>query len=320
MSAEAALLDLGCHLVLVTREKRPLSGRSWKQLRPSARDAERHRERGGVLAVVPWSIRATALDLDVGNAEQLVLRFGPWARLPSRKLGHEHLYFDDVSPRGNSKWSLDGASGDVRSARGYLILWNDGPELLLAALRQRVANACPFPVELLEPPAPPPAAIVQAGADQDRSQLGEPPLEHVLEGARQKALFSVLSRWAFAYRQQNKVGSDWPARVLTEALDQNARFPDPLPPAEVASTARSVASFRGVGMFDHSPKTQARRGVASAKVRRFLVYERDLEMAALVGAGHSLRAVARAFGVCHRTVAGAQDRLSRPRRAPREHP
>ena len=263
--------------------------------------------------------RATALDLDVGNAEQLVLRFGPWARLPSRKLGHEHLYFDDVSPRGNSKWSLDGASGDVRSARGYLILWNDGPELLLAALRQRIANACPFPVELLEPPAPPPAAIVQAGADQDRSQLGEPPLEHVLEGARQKALFSVLSRWAFAYRQQNKVGSDWPARVLTEALDQNARFPDPLPPAEVASTARSVASFRGVGMFDHSPKTQA-RGVASAKVRRFLVYERDLEMAALVGAGHSLRAVARAFGVCHRTVAGAQDRLSRPRRAPREHP
>ena len=162
-----------------------------------------------------------------------------------------------------------------------------------------------------------PSARGQAGADQDRSQLGEPPLEHVLEGARQKALFSVLSRWAFAYRQQNKVGSDWPARVLTEALDQNARFPDPLSPAEVASTARSVASFRGVGMFDHSPKTQARRGVASAKVRRFLVYARDLAMVARLDAGDSQRVVGRAFNVSQRTARNARARLALPRRAPR---
>ena len=320
MSAERTLIDdHQARVVLCAESKRPVrGGQPWNTRVVTADEAERHRLCGGLLGVIPSSIRATALDLDFGDPQQLLIIWPSWAQIPSRRADGLHIYFDDLANRTNAKWAAYECSGDLRGASGYLVMHEPrGPELLLEALERRVEGANPFPVELLEHELGR-SARGKAGANQDRSL--ELPLEHVFEPGRADALFSVLSRWAYAHRQQNKVGADWPARVLTEALDQNARFPDPLPPAEVASTARSVASFRGVGMFDHSPKTQARRGVASAKVRRFLVYERDLEMAALVGAGHSLRAVARAFGVCHRTVAGAQDRLSRPRRAPREHP
>ena len=312
MTAEAGLLDHGAHLVLVTREKRPISGRSWTRLRPAAIDAERHRQRGGVLAVVPWSIRATALDLDVGNAEQLVLRFGrPWAKLPSRRRGGVHLYYDDIQPRSNAKWAVGNASGDVRSGSGYLILWNDGPELLLAALRQRVANAHPFPLELLEPPAPPPAAIVQAGDEA-------PLLETQLEPGRELALFDDLRFWAYK-QEKGSSRSGWGGRVLARAILRNPLLPDPLDLSEIRSTARSIAdwTFGGKGAFDHSPDVQGRRGRAGGKVKRWRVESRDRSMVSRLDVGDSLRVVARAHGCCHRTVATARARLALPRRAPR---
>ena len=223
-SAEASLEAHGAQLVL-TAGKRPI-WKGWPKRWPTAAQAEHHRAAGGVLGVVPHTLGATVVDIDRGDPKQLLLRLGtpPWAALKTLRDDGWHWWFDDAERRRNSSWFLDGCQGDIRSASGFVCLHVDAPELLAEALELRVVGQSPFPVELLGRELGP-SARGQAGADQDRSQLGEPPLEHVLEGARQKALFSVLSRWAFAYRQQNKVGSDWPARVLTEALDQKRALP-----------------------------------------------------------------------------------------------
>ena len=82
---------------------------------------------------------------------------------------------------------------------------------------------------------------------------------------------------------------------------------------EVVRLAWSIASWTwdGHGPIDHSPEAQSRRGVASAKVRRYLAYERDRFIVARLDAGESTRAVAREFGVSRWTVRTARARLSR---------
>ena len=139
-----------------------------------------------------------------------------------------------------------------------------------------------------------------------------------ITGARNKALFNLGRLWAYV---QNK-GADergWYERVLGHLLGQNTRFPVPLGEDEVVSTSWSISSWtwNGGGAFDHCFVKQSRRGVASAKVRRYHSYERDLAIVARLDAGETQQATAREFGVSQNTVQTARDRLSRPRRAPK---
>ena len=327
--AESALVSAGAHFVLCTPNKKPIWKR-WPRRRPTAEVAALHRREHGPIGVIPWSLRSTGLDVDAGDPRQLLLAFGPWALIASRRRGGLHAYYDDTEPRGNSKWAALGCSGEVRGSKGYLILHNDGLELLAEALERRVEGARAWPRDLFEMAGLPPVAAREPmpfaevrEPELDRSPLIEVPLERVQVGGRGNALFDQVRLWA--YQQSKGPGLiDWKARVLAYALRQNERFSIPFgrypgDGGEVASTAWSISSWTwcGGGALDHGFVAQSRRGVAGAKVKRYLSYERDLEIVRRLDAGESQRAVARELGVSRWTVQTARARLSRARRAPK---
>ena len=115
----ARLTDAGAHLILCKSDKRPYwSG--WQHRRPAVDVAALHRAEGGLLGVIPFSLRSSVFDIDHGNPAALLAEFEPWADLPTPR--GRHAYYDDDTPRGNAKWTARGCSGEVRSARGYVIL------------------------------------------------------------------------------------------------------------------------------------------------------------------------------------------------------
>ena len=244
-----------------------------------------------------------------------MLAFGPWALIPSKRRGGRHAYYDDTESRANSKWAAFGCSGEVRGGRGYLILHNDGPELLAAALKRRVEGERPWPRDLFEMAGLPPVVAVRApvpavqipDAELNRSPLIELPLEEIQVGGRGNALFHQVRLWAY---QQSKGTNliDWQARVFAYALGQNERFPIPFgryprDGGEVVSTAWSVATWTwsGGGALDHGFVAQSRRGRAAP---------RDREIVRRLGGGESQRAIGRALGVSRGTVRTARARVA----------
>ena len=318
---EARIYDVGGHFVLCAPSKRPI-WRGWNRLRPTADVAALHRAEDGPVGIVPWSLHSTALDVDHGDPRALLEQFAAWADLPSRR--GRHAYYDDDEPRANATWAALGCRGDIRGAKGYLVLHADGCERLADALARRVPGARPFPRDLFDlglgDPAGASAPVptlrgplpVRAGAVVDLH------LDRVWPGARHNAHFDQVRWWAYAQARGDDLRA-WCARVESYALRQNERFPVPVPEADARATARSVATWvwSGGGSFDHGYVAQARRGTASGKVRRYLTRERDRWIVARLDAGESQRSVARAFGVNRFTVQGARARLTKQRRAPR---
>ena len=329
-SALGVLADAGAHLVLCRPNKRPIWPR-WNKRRASGEVAEVHRRECGPVGIIPWSLRATGLDVDAGDPSDLFAEYRPWALLPTRRKGGQHAYFDDGEPRPNSTWAARGCSGDVRGGSGYLILHDDGPEILVEALARRVEGERPWPRDLFELVglAPfrvrgpvEPVCLVDTAAALNRSALIELPLEQIQVGARHPALWDQCRFWA--YRQSKGTSLvNWKARVFAYALRQNERFPRPFSQSEindeVARLAWSIASWTwdGHGPIDHGPEAQSRRGIAGAKVKRYHSRPRDEEIVRRLDGGESQRTVARALGVSRWTVQTARARLARARRAPK---
>ena len=86
--------------------------------------------------------------MDAGDLSELFSWLPPWARVPSRR--GLHAYYDDDTPSGNHSWRLCDCKGDVRGARGFLVLHGDGPEILATALDRRVFGQHKFPRDLFE--------------------------------------------------------------------------------------------------------------------------------------------------------------------------
>ena len=322
------LADAGAHFVLCNPDKKPRwSG--WNTRWPAASTAAIHRAlQVGPVGVIPFSLDSTALDIDRGDPSELFRVHPPWAILPTKRRGGRHAYYDDDKARGNADWDLLGCGGQVRGGRGYVVLHEpDGPERLAEALTRRVHGERPWPRDLWElaglprldpivvPMVENPSCFRRSRVRRARQSCT---WKRSITGARNKALFNLGRLWAYV---QNK-GADergWYERVLGHLLGQNTRFPVPLGEDEVVSTSWSISSWtwNGGGAFDHCFVKQSRRGVASAKVRRYHSYERDLAIVARLDAGETQQATAREFGVSQNTVQTARDRLSRPRRAPK---
>ena len=253
--AESALASAGAHFVLCTPDKKPIWN-GWPRRRPTAEAAAIHRREDGLLGIIPWSLRSTGLDVDAGDPEQLFSAFVPLVEFASKRRGGRHAYYDDTEPRGNSKWAAFGCSGEVRGSKGYLILHNNGLELLAEVLERRVEGARAWPRDLFEmaglPPVearePMPFAEVRE-PELERSPLIKLPLERTKVGGRGNALFDQVRLWAY---QQSKGPSliDWKERVLAYALRQNERFSIPFgrypgDGGEVLDVGRSVVWGKG---------------------------------------------------------------------------
>ena len=273
------VLDIaGAHYVLATSEKRPVWG-AWQRRRPLLEQVLSH---NGPIGLIPWSIRSTGLDVDQGDPAAFIEQYPPRAQLDSKTAGRKHLYYNDTDPRRNVRFSKRGIAGDVRSAHGYLILWNESVVDLVAQW-VRVAAVRPFPSDLFDwagvevEPGPPVAPLVRPeGAISTKADVD---LSAVAKGARNDSLFDSVRWWAYRQRRGKDIEA-WNYRVLLEALNRNQLFATPLERAAVECTAYSISTWTwaGNGAVDHSPPLQALRGVLSGRARRSRRESRDAQI------------------------------------------
>lgn len=305
----------GGHFVLCLEDKRPV-WRSWQKLRPGLDVVLAHE---GPLGLKPWSVSTSALDVDTGDPGELMQAWPPMAVLNSRRSDGKHLYYSDTEGRGNGHFEVYGCAGEIRSAKGYLILWHDGAGRLADALQDPLARARRWPRDLFELAGLP--AVTLRGAvktptysykpsDQSRqtwaAAAAAVELEAIKPGRRNVKLFDAVRFWAYSIPRGQDLEA-WTRRVRVHALEQNRRFPEPLAESEVKQTAYSISTWCWSGggarwHFDHSSAAQRRRGVKSGKVRRARNAERDAAIVAAVEAGQSMRAVAREYGLTHQAV------------------
>ena len=234
------------------------------------------------------------------------------AVLASRRAGGKHLYYADTEGRGNGHFEVYGCAGEVRSAKGYLILWHDGAEILADALTDPIARARARPVDLFEAAGVgavtlPAAAKVPTYRPSPESRATwvaaaqAVDLERVQRGVRNLRLFDAVRFWCYSINKGLDVHA-YLRRVRVHALECNRRLPEPLPAAEVVVLALSVSTWCWSGggarwHFDHSSAVQRRRGIKSGKVRRARVADRDRLIVDAYHAGASMRSIAREFGL-----------------------
>ena len=318
----------GGHFVLCLEDKRPV-WRSWQKLRPGLDVVLAHE---GPVGLKPWSVSTSALDVDAGDPGELMQAWPPMAVLDSKRADGKHLYYADTEGRGNGHFEVYGCAGEIRSAKGYLILWHDGAGHLADALHDPVARSRRWPCDLFElaglPAVTLPGAVKTPAysyklSDQSRQTWAAAAaaleLETIKRGLRNVTLFNAVRFWAYSVPRGDELEA-WTRRVQVYALEQNRRFPQPLDRPEVIRTAYSISTWCWSGggarwHFDHSSAAQRRRGIKSGKVRRARNTERDAAIVTAVRAGHSMRAVAREW---HLTDRGVRYLVTRVRSEPNQ--
>ena len=312
LSALQTITENGGHLVLVERgEKRPVWSK-WQHRKPTLDVVAAH---DGRIGLIPYSIGATALDLDHGDPADLPT---PWTQYRTQRRGGAHLYYGDDEARGNQKWQAGDCSGEVRGSKGYLILHRNGADRVARALQSgRQLNLWPFPEDLIrlheaELIVP---TVRQLHAVEPRGKASLR-LEGVYEGARNDSLFEVGRQWAYRQRRGGNLGA-WIAGVRDFFLFNNKRFPDPMDVAEVRASAYSVSTWvwsafneiiptKGKGRLDHSSIAQSWRGTwggrASGVSRRRETQARDRAIVRAVERGEPMRSVASEHGIAVGTV------------------
>ena len=282
-----SLYNAGGHFVICTESKRPL-WKGWQRVRPSLDVVQGH---DGPLGIKPWSVSTSALDVDTGDPTILIEDHQPLAVVPSRRPGGRHLYYSDTVGRGNAHFEVAGCSGEVRSAKGYLILWHDGPEILADALEDPLRPTRSWPVDLFDAAGLGPVTVPEMVTSGTISPKYKPTPEsrqhwsakaedaaqrlvQVQEGRRNVSLFDAVRFWSYSVPSRGRDLDAWNRRVRVQALELNRRFPDPLPLGEVRQTAYSISTWCWSGggakwhKLDHSSEAQRRRGLKLGRIRR----------------------------------------------------
>lgn len=302
----------GAHFVLC-RDKRPLAGFPWRAHTPDLDCVLAHR---GNVGIIPFSVGTSALDVDTGEPTQLSLFHPPLVILRSQRPGGEHFYYRDDTPRGNQRWSAFGCSGEVRSAKGYLILYRDAPVLLAHALANDKAE-CLFPAGLLDYVEPADVGrlgevllddLDTPGSDQLRLLTpGAPILERVQKGRRNIALFDAVRFWAYGAAKGYASYDDWLRTVEIRTLAENRRFPEPLTERHALSTGYSVAvwtwtTYRSGYGRGWTMEQRRRGGENKARRLRYDNRERDVRIIHLWEAGQSERQISATVGLSKKAV------------------
>ena len=301
-AALGTLQDRGAHFVLCDG-KRPV-WRRWQKRRPGIDLVLSH---GPELGLIPYSIGTSALDVDWGELGELVDATEPMVVLPTPR--GSHLYYTDTRGRGNCLWSAHGCGGDVRSAQGFLRLYESGPERLVGALT--TGRGRPFPADLFEAVGVyvPTVAVEKPRCFEVKAPEDLLPLQQTEIGTRADALFDHLRFWAYPCLKGPGL-EGWKARVLEKGESWNLLMPDPLGTFQgddrhaVRDTAYSVATWTwaGGGPIDHSPAAQSRRGIKSGRARRLRTRERDRHIVGLAIQGETQAAISKALNVPQQTV------------------
>ena len=177
--------------------------------------------------MVPYSIGFSVLDVDDGPWQDLASAYPPHAVINSRRLWRRHLYYADTEPRsGRNRLRLHGCKVDVRSASGYVAMWQ--PERILEAA-EKPRQGVFFPWQLIwpekgakgppkppgKPPTPPPEEAPQDG-----------PLSDAYPGTRNSRLFEVVGIWGREHAREYSNLDLWQNTVREYSLTRAAEIPD----------------------------------------------------------------------------------------------
>ena len=240
--------------------------KGWQHNRAPLDKVEYHQARGLPVGVIPWSLRASGLDVDWGNPSDFATAYPPMARLPSRRPGGQHLWYRDTQPRRNlQQLAFPGWSGDLRSRSGYLINWagEAGWEALLDGVIHE--RGVLFPADALGTAStsileqtqgvPAPASI-----PWERTAAGLPDLRVIMPGQRNLALFDYVRFWAY----KASLGRDldeWHKRVEYHANNLNLLFSVSLETQEVRDIAYSVSTWTWARpALNHAPEVPGGEG------------------------------------------------------------
>ena len=192
----AALAEAGAHFVLCNRDKHPLT-RAWQKTGAPLVAAQRHRDEGGLVGLVPASVGAVVIDVDTGGAEAgdavVALLGAPIVRVPTRRPGGEHVWYRcrEAADVRNGAWR----DGDIRGGHGYVIAWT--PASIAEALAADGAFADLMAIDISRLPRKA-AKVVQLTPEGGRNVAlnngvftavrdGRDPTPHI-EGARASGL------------------------------------------------------------------------------------------------------------------------------------
>ena len=184
----------------------------------------------GPLGLKPWSVgKLRALTWTWGIPPCCWRTIQPWRSLRPSGQAAGTCTTHDTKGRGNGSFSVLGCSGEIRSAKGYLILWHDGAEILADALTDPIARARACPVDLFEA-AGEPAVTLPAAAKVPtyrpspesratwRAAAQAVDLERVQRGARNLRLFDSIRFWTYSINKGLDVDA-YLRRVRVHALE-----------------------------------------------------------------------------------------------------
>ena len=282
--------------------------RGWQHHRAPLDEIEHHQIQGLPVGVIPWSLRASGLDVDWGNPSDFATAYPPMARLPSRRPGGQHLWYRDTQPRRNlQQLAFLGWSGDLRSRTGYLINWagEAGWEALLDGVIHE--RGVLFPADALGTAStsileqtqgvPAPASI-----PWERTAAGLPNLRVIMPGQRNLALFDHVRFWAYK-ASLGRDQDEWHKRVEYHANNLNRFFSVSLETQEVRDIAYSVSTWTWARpALNHAPAVQAARGRRSGQSRRDANAGRNLTIRDLKDDGWTVEDIAAIIGIHQRTV------------------
>ena len=252
----------GAHFVLCNPDKLPIH--KWLR-RPSLDRTIAHTAKDGLVGIIPASVGCSVADVDSGNPQSLTTNHPPLINVPTRRKNGRHLWYPDPVARRNSNWSAYGCSGEIRSGRGYAILWKNAAGLIADTLTNWPSHpVVPFPVDVFQLPL---------GLEHVKGDVGivtpsvsrllsasDKALENVPVGARNVSLFLVVGEWAFNQPFAVRKGDfdAFHATMRRYALEQNTRFATPLSDGEVHKITYSVAQHRHTKAVRFSKAQSAR--------------------------------------------------------------
>ena len=269
----------GAHFVLCNPDKLPIH--KWLH-RPSLDRTIAHTAKDGLVGIIPASVGCSVADVDSGNPQSLTTNHPPLINVPTRRKNGHHLWYPDPVARRNSNWSAYGCSGEIRSGRGYAILWKNAAGLIADTLTNWPSHpVVPFPVDVFQPPLPGLEIGVRT-LSEGYTDIGivtlpvsrllsvtDKALENVPVGARNVSLFLVIREWAFNQTLAVRKGNSDTFHVIVEhyALEQNVRFQVPLSSREVRDIAHSVSQYEHRKAITFSKMQSARVSQRWAKYK-----------------------------------------------------
>lgn len=336
-------------------DKKPLApfAKAWQKRRHDWDDLETYAGIGGdvhFFGLVPDSVGLVALDWDDDGDPDALKRFSTLyptpILIPSAQAGRYHFYYRADKSRGNGNFFFEGRKrGEVRSAKGYILMYHNGPAQIARYIGGRgFPIQTEFPAELIGPrqklppperdlPTPKPrfnAAQIAAtltdldfyASDKVNGYRTDTPdmWRGLVKGERNSVCKAFLSAYS-------KPRSGWkPAdfgtfQAFFEHLYITAKLRDDLikdrrdwNENELRGIVYSVAKYRWTLKNGVDPRTQAHRGRLSGASRRAAVADRDLAIIAARDAGIPVKDVAAQFGVTRQSVSAIIRRGAAPPR------